>query len=150
RMAAGMADDVVTATLLATKAPVLVAPSMNVNMWDHPLTRRNLDTLVGIGTRVVEPGEGFLACKWIGKGRLAEPEEIADAAAHVPAPKDLAGHRVIVSAGPTHEPIDPVRFLGNRSSGKMGFAIAAAAARRGAEVTLVAGPTALADPPGVT
>jgi phosphopantothenoylcysteine decarboxylase/phosphopantothenate--cysteine ligase len=149
RMAHGMADDVVTAVLLATRAPVLIAPSMNVNMWNHPLTQQNLQTLVGIGHRVVEPGEGFLACRWIGKGRLAEPAEIVEAAAHVLSPRDLAGRRVVVSAGPTHEAIDPVRFLGNRSSGKMGYAVAAAAARRGAEVTLVAGPTALADPPGV-
>lgn len=149
RMAAGMADDVVTSVLLATRAPVLLAPSMNVNMWNHPLTQRNLQTLVGIGHRVVEPGEGFLACRWIGKGRLAEPAEIVEAAAHVLSPRDLAGRRVVVSAGPTHEAIDPVRFLGNRSSGKMGYAVAAAAARRGAEVTLVAGPTALADPHGV-
>jgi len=150
RMAAGMADDVVTAVLLATRAPVLIAPSMNVNMWNHPLTEANLQRLVGIGVHVVEPGEGFLACRWVGKGRLAEPTEIVEAAAHVLAPKDLAGRRIVVTAGPTHEPIDPVRFLGNRSSGKMGYALAAAAARRGAAVTLVAGPTALADPPGLT
>jgi outer membrane receptor protein involved in Fe transport len=145
-----MADDVVTAVLLATRAPVLVAPSMNVNMWNHPLTQRNLQTLVGIGVHVVEPGEGFLACRWIGKGRLAEPAEIVEAAAHVLAPKDLAGRRVVVTAGPTHEAIDPVRFLGNRSSGKMGYAVAAAAARRGALVTLISGPTALPDPHGAT
>ncbi len=149
RMAHGLADDAVTNVLLATRAPVLVAPSMNVNMWDHPLTQRNLATLVGIGVRVVEPGEGFLACKWIGKGRLAEPADIAEAAAHVLAPQDLAGRHVVVTAGPTHEPIDPVRFLGNRSSGKMGFALAAAAARRGATVTLIRGPVALEDPHGV-
>jgi phosphopantothenoylcysteine decarboxylase/phosphopantothenate--cysteine ligase len=149
RMSAGMADDVVTAVLLATKAPVLIAPSMNVNMWNHPLTQRNLDTLVGIGVHVVEPGEGFLACRWVGKGRLAEPSEIVEAAATVLAPKDLLGRRVVVTAGPTHEPIDPVRFLGNRSSGKMGYAVAAAARRRGADVTLIAGPTALPDPPGI-
>ncbi len=149
RMAAGMADDAVTSVLLATRAPVLVAPSMNVNMWNHPLTQKNLATLVSIGTHVVEPGEGFLACRWIGKGRLAEPADIVEAAAHVLAPKDLAGRRVVVSAGPTYEPIDPVRFLGNRSSGKMGFALAAAAARRGALVTLVAGPVAEPDPHGV-
>ena len=149
RMAAGMADDVVTSVLLATRAPVLIAPSMNVNMWNHPLTQRNLRTLVEIGVSVVEPGEGFLACRWVGKGRLAEPAEIVEAAAHVLSPRDLAGRRIVVSAGPTHEAIDPVRFLGNRSSGKMGYAVAAAAARRGAEVTLVAGPTSLAAPAGV-
>ena len=149
RMAAGMADDVLASVVLATRAPVLLAPSMNVNMWNHPLTQRNLAALVGVGVRVVEPGEGFLACKWIGKGRLAEPAEIVEAAAHVLAPQDLAGRRVVVTAGPTHEPIDPVRYLGNRSSGKMGFALAAAAARRGAQVTLIAGPTALPAPAGV-
>ncbi len=149
RMAAGMANDVVTASLLATRAPVLIAPSMNVNMWNHPLTQQNLRKLVELGVRVVEPGEGFLACRWIGKGRLAEPAEILEAAIHVVSPQDLAGKKIVVTAGPTFEPVDPVRFLGNRSSGKMGFALAEAAARRGAEVTLIAGPTKLDDPRGV-
>jgi phosphopantothenoylcysteine decarboxylase / phosphopantothenate---cysteine ligase len=150
RMAAGMADEALTAVLLATRAPVLLAPSMNVNMWSHPLTRANLTRLVEVaGTHVVGPGEGFLACRWTGPGRLAEPADIAEAAARVLTPQDLAGHRVVVSAGPTREPVDPVRFLSNRSSGKMGYAIARAAARRGAEVTLVSGPVALEAPVGV-
>ncbi|HVV82657.1 MAG TPA: bifunctional phosphopantothenoylcysteine decarboxylase/phosphopantothenate--cysteine ligase CoaBC [Kofleriaceae bacterium] len=150
RMAAGGADDVVSAVCLATRAPVLLAPSMNVNMWQHPLTQANVRRLVDVaGARVVGPGDGFLACRWVGPGRLAEPADIAEAACRVLAPQDLAGRRVVVTAGPTHEPIDPVRFLGNRSSGKMGYAIAAAAARRGAQVTLVAGPTSLADPVGL-
>jgi phosphopantothenoylcysteine decarboxylase/phosphopantothenate--cysteine ligase len=150
RLAAGAADDVVSAICLATRAPVLLAPSMNVNMWQHPLTRANLQRLVDVaGARTVGPGDGFLACRWVGPGRLAEPADIAEAAARVLAPQDLAGRRVVVTAGPTHEPIDPVRFLGNRSTGKMGYAVAAAAARRGARVTLIAGPTALPDPVGV-
>jgi phosphopantothenoylcysteine decarboxylase / phosphopantothenate---cysteine ligase len=150
RYATGMADDALTAVLLATRAPVLLAPSMNVNMWNHPVTRDNLRRLVDlVGVRVVGPGDGFLACRWTGPGRLAEPADIVEAAARVLAPQDLAGRRVVVSAGPTHEAVDPVRYLGNRSSGKMGFAIAAAAARRGAAVTLVAGPTSLPAPVGV-
>ena len=150
RLAAGAADDVVSAICLATRAPVLLAPSMNVNMWQHPITRANVQRLVDVaGAKTVGPGAGFLACKWVGPGRLAEPADIAEAAARVLAPQDLAGTRVVVTAGPTHEPIDPVRYLGNRSTGKMGYAVAQAAARRGAEVTLIAGPTALPDPVGL-
>ena len=150
RLAAGATDDVVTAICLATRAPVLIAPSMNVNMWQHPLTQANVRRLVDVaGTRVVGPGDGFLACRWVGPGRLAEPADILEAAARVLAPQDLAGRKIVVSAGPTHEPIDPVRFLGNRSTGKMGYAVAVAAARRGAQVTLIAGPTALPDPVGL-
>jgi phosphopantothenoylcysteine decarboxylase / phosphopantothenate---cysteine ligase len=151
RLAAGQADDAVTAIALATKAPVLVAPSMNVNMWSHPLTQANVRRLVEVaGYRVVGPGDGFLACRWTGPGRLAEPADIAEAAAHLLAPQDLAGLRIVVTAGPTYEAIDPARFLGNRSSGKMGAALAAAARRRGAEVTLLLGPSAVAPPLGVT
>jgi phosphopantothenoylcysteine decarboxylase/phosphopantothenate--cysteine ligase len=150
RLAAGMADDALTAVCLATRARVLVAPSMNVNMWQHPLTQANLRRLTEIaGHQVIGPGDGFLACRWTGPGRLAEPADIVEAAALVLARQDLAGRRIVIDAGPTHEPIDPVRYLGNRSSGKMGFAIAAAARRRGAAVTLIAGPTGLADPVGV-
>lgn len=150
RLAAGMTDDALTAVCLATTAPVLLAPSMNVNMWQHPLTQANVRRLMDVaGTKVVGPGDGFLACRWTGPGRLAEPADIVEAAARVLAPQDLAGRKVLVTAGPTHEPIDPVRFLGNRSSGKMGYALAAAAARRGAAVTLVSGPTSLAEPVGV-
>jgi len=151
RLAAGQADDPVAAIALATRAPVLVAPSMNVNMWAHPLTRANVMRLVEVaGYRVVGPGDGFLACRWTGPGRLAEPADIVEAAAHVLAPQDLAGKRIVVTAGPTHEAIDPARFIGNRSSGKMGAALAAAAQRRGAEVTLLLGPSAIAPPLGVT
>ena len=150
RLAAGGADDVVSAVCLATKAPVLLAPSMNVNMWGHPLTQANVRRLVDVGgARVVGPGDGFLACRWVGPGRLAEPADIVEAAGRVLAPQDLAGRRVVVTAGPTHEPIDPVRYLGNRSTGKMGYALARAAARRGAAVTLIAGPTSLPDPVGL-
>lgn len=151
RLAAGQADDPVSAIALATRAPVLIAPSMNVNMWNHPLTEANVLRLVDVaGYHVVGPGDGFLACRWTGPGRLAEPTDIVEAAAHVLSAQDLAGVRVVVTAGPTYEAIDPVRFLGNRSTGKMGIAIAAAAQRRGAQVTLVLGPSALPPPLGVT
>lgn len=151
RLAAGQADDPVSAIALATRAPVLIAPSMNVNMWNHPLTEANVLRLVDVaGYHVVGPGDGFLACRWTGPGRLAEPADIVEAAAHVLSAQDLAGVRVVVTAGPTYEAIDPVRFLGNRSTGKMGIAIAAAAQRRGARVTLVLGPSALPPPLGVT
>jgi len=150
RMAAGMADDAVTAIALATRAPVLLAPSMNVNMWNHVLTQRNLATLRDVAKyQIVAPGDGFLACGWTGPGRLAEPADIAEAAAHVLSAQDLAGVKVVVTAGPTYEAIDPVRFVGNRSSGKMGAAIAAAAQRRGAEVRLIFGPSGVAPPIGV-
>ena len=150
RLAAGQADDPVTAIALATRAPVLVAPSMNVNMWSHPITEANVLRLVDVaGYHVVGPGDGFLACRWTGPGRLADPADIVEAAAHVLSSQDLAGVRVVVTAGPTYEAIDPVRFVGNRSSGKMGVAIAAAAQRRGARVTLVLGPSAVPPPVGV-
>lgn len=151
RLAAGDASDAVAAVVLATRAPVLVAPSMNTNMWGHALTQANVRRLVDVaGYRVVGPGDGFLACRWTGPGRLAEPADIVEAAAHVLSPQDLAGRRVVVTAGPTYEAIDPARFIGNRSSGKMGVAIAAAAQRRGAQVRLLLGPSALAPPVGVT
>jgi phosphopantothenoylcysteine decarboxylase/phosphopantothenate--cysteine ligase len=144
RLAAGMANDLLTAVVLASKAPLLLAPAMNVNMWENPLTQVNLGRLLGPagGGRVstVGPDSGELACGWIGAGRLIEPAEIVAAAGRLLAPADLAGRRLVVSAGPTREPVDDVRFLGNRSSGKMGAALAAAAAARGAEVTLLAGP----------
>ena len=141
RLAAGMANDLLTAVVLATRAPVLLAPAMNVNMWENPLTQANLARLLGIGRITsVGPDQGPLACGWIGAGRLIEPVEIVAAAARLLAPRDLEGRRVVVTAGPTHEPVDEVRFLGNRSSGKMGAALAASAAARGARVTLLAGP----------
>ncbi|HVZ71659.1 MAG TPA: bifunctional phosphopantothenoylcysteine decarboxylase/phosphopantothenate--cysteine ligase CoaBC [Polyangia bacterium] len=153
RISAGMADDLLAAVVLASKAPVLLAPAMNVNMWENPLTQANLARLLGPdgGGRfsTVGPDRGPLACGWVGAGRLIEPEEIRAAAARTFAPRDLAGRKVVVAAGPTNEPVDDVRFLGNRSSGKMGFAIAAAAAARGASVTLLAGPGTPPTPAGV-
>jgi phosphopantothenoylcysteine decarboxylase/phosphopantothenate--cysteine ligase len=149
KLANGIADDFLSTLYIATKAPVLVAPAMNTQMFEHEAVRRNLDTLAAGGVRFVEPGEGYLACGWIGKGRLAEPDEIVAAAESVLQPAGpLKGQRVLVTAGPTYEDVDPVRYIGNRSSGRMGFAIAAEAARRGAEVTLVAGPTSV-EPPKV-
>jgi phosphopantothenoylcysteine decarboxylase/phosphopantothenate--cysteine ligase len=151
RLAHGESADAVTAMVLATKAPVLLAPSMNVNMWSHPLTRANVQRLVDVANyKVVGPGDGFLACRWTGPGRLAEPADIVEAAAMLLSPQDLAGKKLVVSAGPTYEAIDPVRFVGNRSSGKMGIALAAAARRRGADVTLILGPSAVPPPVGVT
>jgi phosphopantothenoylcysteine decarboxylase/phosphopantothenate--cysteine ligase len=144
RLAAGMANDLLTAVVLATRAPVLLAPAMNVNMWENPITQANLGRLIGTGAgrvTTVGPDRGELACGWVGAGRLIEPAEIVDAAAALIAERaELRGRRVVVTAGPTREPVDEVRFIGNRSSGKMGVAIAEAAAARGAAVTLVAGP----------
>lgn len=147
RFAHGLADDFLSTLYLATRAPVLLAPAMNTNMLGHDAVRRNLETLVARGVRVVEPGEGYLACGWIGRGRLAEPEAIVDAAeAILRRTGALAGRTLLVTAGPTYEDLDPVRFIGNRASGRMGFAIAEEALRRGARVVLIAGPTSL-DPP---
>lgn len=150
KFARGIADDFLSSLYLATKAPLLLAPAMNTNMWEHPAVQENLATLVGRGAKVVEPGVGFLACGWEGKGRLAEPEEVAEAAEMLlRASGAWRGRKVLVTAGPTYEDIDPVRYIGNRSSGRMGFSLAREAASRGAEVTLVAGPTSLEPPGGV-
>jgi phosphopantothenoylcysteine decarboxylase/phosphopantothenate--cysteine ligase len=170
RMAGGLAPDLASTVLLATTLPILIAPAMNVRMWQHPATRRNLATLQGDGVRVVGPNEGAMAEAEFGPGRMAEPGEIADAVAAMLAETDaeatakpagfgflagrgpagpLSGRRVLVTSGPTHEPIDPVRYIANRSSGRQGHAIAAAAAAAGAAVTLVSGPVSLPDPPGV-
>jgi len=149
RLAHGLADDLVTTVALATRARLLLAPAMNVNMWQHPATRENVRVLRERGAEFVGPDSGSLACGWEGEGRMAEPAAIAAAAERLLGPADLAGLRLLVTAGGTRERVDAVRFLGNRSSGKMGFAIAACAARRGAEVVLVAGPAALPTPPGV-
>jgi len=174
RMATGDSSDLAATVLLATTLPILIAPAMNVRMWQHPATQRNLATLRGDGVHVVGPNEGAMAEAEFGPGRLAEPTEIADAveamleqarpasgfgflagrdqtaeAASGPSTGFLAGRRVLVTSGPTHEPIDPVRYLANRSSGRQGHAIAAAAAAAGATVTLVSGPVAIPDPPGV-
>ena len=149
KMANGIADDFLSTLFTATRAPALVAPAMNTQMFAHFAVRKNLEALVAQGVRFVEPGEGYLACGWIGKGRLAEPQEIVAAAEVILRPAGpLRAQRVLVTAGPTHEDFDPIRYIGNRSSGRMGFAIAAEAARRGAEVLLVAGPTSV-QPPAV-
>ena len=150
RMRAGMGDDGVTTTLLAMTCPVLVAPAMNTRMWQNPAVQDNVAVLRARGMHVVGPEAGELADGDTGEGRLADPEQIALAAARLLGRQDLEGRRVLVTAGPTREPIDPVRFISNPSTGKMGYAIAAVAARRGADVTLVSGPTALADPPGAS
>ncbi len=184
KLANGIADDMLSTTLLATKAPVMIAPAMNVNMYQHPAVRANMERLAGFGYRFIEPGEGLLACGWVGKGRLEEPERIVEIVTrffaeqgsegqahsahelHAPQPgqtpeaapgtsygtakQDLAGKHVLVTAGPTREKIDPVRYISNHSTGKMGYAIAEAARDRGAIVTLISGPTALPKPEGVS
>jgi len=159
RMAHGLADDFLTTVLLATPAPVVVAPTMNVQMWRHPATQSNLELLRTRGVTVVPPAAGYLACGMTGEGRMAELDAIVAAidgasaaaieVAHAARPTDLAGQTVLVTAGPTREALDPVRFLSNRSSGRMGYALAAAAQRRGARVLLISGPTALTPPPQV-
>jgi phosphopantothenoylcysteine decarboxylase/phosphopantothenate--cysteine ligase len=149
RLAQGFADDIVTTVALATRAPLVLAPSMNVNMYEHPAVQANLATLRQRGVRVVDPGEGELACGWRGKGRLAEPPVLLAEAKRALSVQDFAGVRVLVTAGPTREALDSVRFLSNRSSGKMGYSLAEAAWQRGADVTLVSGPTSLALPHGV-
>ena len=150
KFANGIADDFLTSLYLATRAPVLMAAAMNTNMLEHEAVQRNMATLTARGVRFVDPGSGYLACGWIGKGRLAEPEAIAEAAHQLLQPRgSLLGRFVLVTAGPTYEDIDVVRYIGNRSSGKMGYAIAAEAARRGARVVLVSGPSREPVPPGV-
>src|SRR5690348_11159223 len=152
KLAHGLADDFLTTTYLAFTGPVVLAPAMNTNMWNHPATQENVRILRARGHVMVDPGEGILACGMIGPGRLAEPEVIAQAVMAVAldrgsVKRDLEGETVLVTAGPTQEPLDPVRYLSNRSSGKMGYALAAAAAERGARVILVSGPVTLAPPP---
>ena len=151
RLAHGLANDFLTTTYLAFTGPVVLAPAMNSNMWMHPATQENLAILRKRGHIVIEPEEGLLACGTTGPGRLAEPERIADmvAALRFHRPRDLEGETVLVTAGPTQEPLDPVRFISNRSSGKMGYALAQAAAERGAKVILVSGPVQLDAPPNV-
>ena len=150
KLANGIADDMLSTTVMATKAPVLLVPAMNVNMYENPIVQKNIEFLRSMGYRFVEPGEGRLACGDTGKGRMAEPADIEKLILELFAhERDLEGKTVIVTAGPTREAIDPVRFITNHSTGKMGFAIAEKAANRGAKVYLVAGPTALATPRGV-
>ena len=151
KFANGLADDFLSSLYTATRAPVLIAPAMNTNMFDHPAVAKNLDTLMARGVHIVDPGSGYLACGWIGKGRLAEPEAVVAAAEQVLRGRtsvSLTGRTVLITAGPTYEDIDPIRFVGNRSSGRMGYAVAAEALRRGAAVTLVTGPTHLTPPHG--
>ena len=150
KMAHGIADDMLSTTVLATRAPVLLAPAMNTGMWDNAATRENVETLKRRGVRFIGPEGGFLACGDTGAGRMSEPERIFEAIDALASPRqDMKGLRVLVTAGPTREKLDPVRYITNRSSGKMGYAIAEAARERGAEVTLVTGPTALPIPQGV-
>jgi len=153
KLAHGLADDFLTTFALATRCPILLAPAMNTQMLAHPAVEANLATLRGRGVRLIDPGSGYLACGWVGPGRLAEPEDIVtatcDAIGPAPTVADLAGRRVLITAGPTYEDIDPVRYVGNRSSGRMGVAVAEAARRRGAAVTLVLGPSTVAVPAGL-
>ncbi|MBI5017674.1 MAG: bifunctional phosphopantothenoylcysteine decarboxylase/phosphopantothenate--cysteine ligase CoaBC [Deltaproteobacteria bacterium] len=146
KVANGLADDFLSTMIMATRVPVLFAPAMNTVMWDSPAVQRNLRTLAEAGHHFVEPDEGELACGVHGRGKMASPEEIVEALETLFCPKDLTGERILVTAGPTVEPIDPVRFVSNHSSGKMGYAMARAAARRGADVVLVSGPTCLPPP----
>ncbi len=150
KMNAGIADDMLTTTVMATKAPVLIAPAMNVGMYENPITQRNMDSLKALGYHFVEPGEGFLACGDVGRGRLEDPIKIVERAVTLMRSTDeLKGKKVVVTAGPTRETIDPVRYLTNHSSGKMGYAVAKEALLRGAEVVLVSGAKDLEAPMGV-
>lgn len=148
KIANGIADDLLTTVLLATQTPVLVAPAMNIHMYENPFVQENLRKLRRVGYHVMEPAEGFLACGYEGKGRLPDAENILEEINRLLKEKDLKGENFLITAGPNREPIDPVRYISNRSSGKMGYAMARAALRRGAEVTLVSGPTALEPPAG--
>jgi phosphopantothenoylcysteine decarboxylase/phosphopantothenate--cysteine ligase len=151
KLATGMSDNALTVIATAMRGPLFIAPAMDTDMYHYPALGRNLDTLRGYGMRVIPPGSGELASGLVGEGRLAEPEEIADVLmTHFNTRRSLAGRHVLITAGPTQEPIDPVRYIGNHSSGKMGYALAEEARDRGARVTLVSGPTALADPAGMT
>ena len=143
KIANGIADDFLSTMVMASKAPVLFVPSMNVNMWENKALQKNIQTLIERGYHFMEPGEGELACHWYGKGRLAELDEVMEKAEDLFSKKDLKGESILITAGPTQEPIDPVRFITNHSSGKMGYALATVARRRGAEVILVTGPTLL-------
>jgi phosphopantothenoylcysteine decarboxylase / phosphopantothenate---cysteine ligase len=150
KLANGIADNMITTTLLATTVPVWIAPAMNVHMYDHPAVKRNIEILARDGYQFIEPSEGYLACGYVGKGRLEEPEKIVELiTAHFSEKPILHGKKVLITAGPTREKLDPVRFFTNRSTGKMGYALAEAAGKAGAEVTLISGPTNLLVPPNV-
>jgi len=148
KFANGIADDLLTTVLMATQAPVLIAPAMNVHMYENPILQENLRKLRRLGYHLMEPAEGFLACGYEGKGRLPDAEKIAQAIDSLLKKRDLGSVKLLITAGPSREPLDPVRYISNRSSGKMGYALARAAVRRGAEVTLISGPTALEPPAG--
>ena len=149
RLACGMADNLLSTTVLAARIPVIICPAMNVQMYEHPATQKNVQILRDFGYRVVEPDSGLMACGEEGSGRLPEWDQVEDFVLREISSQDLSGQKVLVTAGPTREPYDPVRFISNRSSGKMGFAIARIAFRRGAEVTLISGPTSLQPPAGI-
>lgn len=149
KIASGIADDLLTTVLMATRAQVLIAPSMNIHMYENPILQENIRKLKRLGYHLMEPVEGFLACGYEGKGRLPEPQDIVEEIQGLLKKKDLAGERLLITAGPNHEPLDPIRYISNRSSGKMGYALARLGARRGAEVTLISGPTSLSPPAGV-
>lgn len=148
KVAAGIADDLLTTILMATRAPVLFAPSMNVHMYENPILQDNMRRLKSLGYHFMDPAEGYLACGYEGKGRLPEPEDIVEEIRRLLKKKDLTDESLLITAGPNHEPLDPVRFLSNRSSGKMGYALARVGLRRGARVTLISGPSALPPPAG--
>ncbi|MED3647016.1 bifunctional phosphopantothenoylcysteine decarboxylase/phosphopantothenate--cysteine ligase CoaBC [Halalkalibacterium halodurans] len=152
KLANGVADDMLSTMLLATKAPIYLAPAMNVNMYEHPAVQRNMQQLAKDGYRLLEPGAGYLACGWIGKGRMPEPEDLLKTIEvhFTPPSSSLAGKKIVITAGPTQETIDPIRFFTNRSSGKMGYALAKAARDFGGNVTLISGPTSLEKPDGVS
>ena len=146
KIAAGIADDLLTTVLMATQAPVVIAPAMNIHMYENPILQENIRKLRRVGYHFIEPAEGYLACGYEGKGRLPEPEQILEEIHRLVRKKDLVGEKLLITAGPNREPLDPVRYLSNRSSGKMGYALARAGLRRGAEVLLISGPTEI-DPP---
>ncbi len=148
KIAAGIADDLLTTVLMATQAPVLIAPAMNIHMYENPILQENIRKLRRLGYHLLEPAEGYLACGYEGKGRLPEPEKILEEIRRLLKRKDLVNEKLLITAGPNREPLDPIRYLSNRSSGKMGYALARAGLRRGAEVVLISGPTELEPPAG--
>ncbi|HZD42179.1 MAG TPA: bifunctional phosphopantothenoylcysteine decarboxylase/phosphopantothenate--cysteine ligase CoaBC [Terriglobales bacterium] len=148
KIAAGIADDLLTTVLMATQAPVLIAPAMNIHMYENPILQENIRKLRRVGYHFIEPAEGYLACGYVGKGRLQEPQQILEEIRRLVQKKDMVGEKLLITAGPNREPLDPIRYLSNRSSGKMGYALARAGLRRGAEVLLISGPTEMEPPTG--
>lgn len=149
KIAFGIADDLLSTVVMATQAPVLIAPSMNIHMYENPILQENIRKLKGLGYHIMEPADGYLACGYEGKGRMPEPQDILEEIHRLLKKKDLSGEKLLITAGPNHEPLDPVRYISNRSSGKMGYALARQGVRRGAAVTLISGPTSLMPPAGV-